>query len=175
MYNNCMLTEIEEAKKEQAARVMLLSTEIGMTVAEACLQVGITKDQYYRWVRRAPEVIDALRQVTRGLYAEEYARILAARATILEKVLDDGVSPMTDPLSRLTILQHIEQRGDDLQERLTPIDSEGLNKVLGMPVLKKGESRIVGGVQLDIQELEGGGINITAHPPIVIDGELDEV
>jgi transposase-like protein len=170
-----MLVEAEQVRREQAARVFFLRHEMGLGLIEACAQVGITRNQYYQWIHKATDAIEALRHIAMNLHAEEYVRILDARGPILGKVIEDGESPMTDPLTRLAILQHLEVRGETLQEKLTPVDSEGLNKVLGMPVLRKGESRIVGGVQLNIEELEGGGVNITAHPPLVIDGELDEI
>lgn len=156
--------------KEKASQVFFLNADLGLTVAEACEEVGITQRQYYYWIRKAGDIIGHLRKFARELWAEELVKILSARSAILDNVIRDGLSEFTSAADRLLILQHLETREPVLTGRLTPADSQALSEVLGMPELVPGESRLIPGEggDLEITKLDDG-IKVSPKRPVVID------
>jgi len=131
----------EGLRIDQAIRVRaLLETDARISKAEACEQVGISLYQYNTWIMQAEEVLEMFRKAQAGLRRVQLDRVLSAEEHILEQVIKDGISPLTDPEARLKILEYLNGRSERLME-LVHAGSDADTSFLQGPSLTKVESR----------------------------------
>ena len=126
---------------DQAIQVKaLMETDAKLSKAEACEQVGISVYQYNTWISQAAEVLEMFRKAQAGLHRVQLDRILTAEEHILEQVIKDGLSPLTDPEARLKILEYLDGRTEKLMEFVHAGSDADTSFLLG-PSLTKVESR----------------------------------
>lgn len=158
------LTERSEAVRiDQAIQVWgLLEANPAMTQKEACEKIGMTVQSYRRWIAEAEPVLDEFRNAIMGVRRMELMRVMAARESILAKVIQDGMDDFTDPATRLEIHRYIVQHGDELLDNVHANDSSKAD-FLGGPELVKAESRFAS------HEIE---VNLKIKKPDILDGEF---
>jgi len=147
-------------RKDQALQVYALKrVNPRMSLVKACAQVGITPDIYYRWITQSDDALDAFQTVLSELQRGSLAQTLAAREAILERLIDDGLSKFTDPLTRLAIYQFLVGHTDELMDNVGVREREAANFLQG-PRLVQANSRFTA------SEVE---ITIRSRPQDIID------
>lgn len=115
----------------------------GMTVVNACQEVGMPRSSYYYILEHNPEYFAEVQDLVRENEMQGLALILATQIETLEKVIDDALAETTRPRDRLAIFNKL----NDLQEKLShkilaeQKSSEDVSKLLTGPKLKPGKSR----------------------------------
>jgi ACT domain-containing protein len=136
-----LLKSTELMKIDQAVQVnLMMESDAKLTKAEACEKVGISLYQYNTWIAEADEVLEMFRKAQVGLHRIELQRNLNAQEHILERLIHDGISPLTDPEARLKIYQFITDRTEHLMD-LVHAGTEADTDFLQGPSLTKVESR----------------------------------
>ena len=75
----------------------------GMTVVEACREVGMPRSSFYYIVEHNPRAIADIQAIIDISNREQLALLLQNKLNILEKVIQDGLSDRTSPRARLAI------------------------------------------------------------------------
>ena len=117
----------------------------GMTVVDACNEVGMPRSTYYDIVNKNPEMITEFQEMVTANEREQLGIILIHKNQILQKIIQDGLSDETAPRDRLAIYRGLGELVDNLSQNLE-IESQAAaeaNKFLKQgPVLRKMESRL---------------------------------
>ena len=117
----------------------------GMTVVDACNEVGMPRSTYYDIVNKNPEMITEFQEMVTANEREQLGIILLHKNQILQKIIQDGLSDETAPWDRLAIYRGLSELVDNLSQNLQ-IESQAAaeaNKFLKQgPVLRKMESRL---------------------------------
>jgi hypothetical protein len=131
----------EMLRIDQAVQVnMIMEANAKLTQAEACKEVGISPYQYKSWIAEASEVLELFRKTQAGLHRIELQRNLNAQEHILEQLIHDAISPLTDPEVRLKIYEFMTARTEHLMD-LVHIGAETDVDFLQGPSLTKIESK----------------------------------
>ena len=101
----------------QALQVIKFSQE-GMTVSQACREVGIARSSFYYFVYKNPDAIASFQELERATNLREIALILANNVDILELFIQDALANTTKPRDRLAIMKYMNERMDELEEKL---------------------------------------------------------
>jgi hypothetical protein len=152
----------EDMRVSQALQVLYLTSK-GRTVAEACDEVGITRNIYYRWLREGGDAIDALRTFMVENEREQLGQVLAARQQALDRIVERvEQEPSLDLLLKAD--QHLRNIQRELEDRhgAHGIDDTAAKEfVLTGPQMHTEQSRLV-------------SVNVTVteeQPNVVIDVE----
>jgi hypothetical protein len=113
----------------------------GMTVAEACREVGMPRSSFYYIVENNPQAIADILAIIDVSNREQLVLRLQHRMEIFEKVIQDGLSEKTSPRSRLDIYIKLTQLTDELMDTLQRDEAPIVDFLLTGPKLVKGESR----------------------------------
>ncbi len=113
----------------------------GMTVVDACREVGIPRSTFYYLIENNPEAIANIQTVIDINNREQLGLILQNQFEILEKIIQDGLSEKTSPRARLAIYMKLTQLTDELMEGLQREEVPELDFLLTGPKLVKAESR----------------------------------
>jgi len=136
-----LLESTEIMKVDQAIQVnLMMETDAKLSKREACDKVGISLYQYNKWIAEADEVLELFRKAQAGLHRIELQRNLNAQEHILEQLIHDGISPLTDPEARLKIYQFIADRTERLMD-LVHAGTEADTNFLQGPSLTRIDSR----------------------------------
>ena len=101
----------------QALQVIKFSTE-GMTVSQACREVGIARSSFYYFIEQNPDAIAGFQELEKATNLREIALILANKVDILELFIQDALANTTKPRDRLAIMKYMNERMDELEEKL---------------------------------------------------------
>ena len=137
------LTKATEAKRiAQAIHAMKLMTD-GMSKTEACENAGISKSQYYRWLKKGKETIESIRCMTNEIQRVEIAEILAARLSMTRQLIADALADETSVADLIKAYKVLNQRFEQLTRvhNAAGHTEDDALKYLQGPTLKKGESR----------------------------------
>ena len=113
----------------------------GMTVVEACREVGMPRSSFYYIVEHNPRAIADIQAIIDINNREQLALILQHKLEIFEKVIQDGLSDKTSPRARLAIYMKLTQLTDELMDSLQREEAPDLDFLLTGPKLVKVESR----------------------------------
>jgi hypothetical protein len=113
----------------------------GMTVVEACREVGMPRSSFYYIVEHNPRDIADIQAIIDINNREQLALLLQNKLNILEKVIQDGLSDKTSPRARLAILMKLTQLADELMDTLQRDEGQDVSFLLTGPKLVKAESR----------------------------------
>ena len=117
----------------------------GMTVVDACNEVGMPRSTYYDIVNKNPEMITEFQEMVTANEREQLGIILLHKNQILQKIIQDGLSDETAPRDRLAIYRGLSELVDNLSQNLQ-IESQAAAKAHEFlkqgPVLRKMESRL---------------------------------
>jgi hypothetical protein len=122
---------------------VIIQTNNGMTVVDACREVGLPRSSFYEIVKRNPAIIMEFQEYVRGKELEELKMILASNLDILEKTIADGLSKTISPKERLAILKMLSDRLDKLAAKYLAHNrnDDAARKILTGPKLVQVKSR----------------------------------
>ncbi len=117
----------------------------GMTVVDACSEVGIPRSTYYDIVKNNPEVVAEYQEMIDVNAREQLGIILIHKNQILQKIIQDGLSDATAPRDRLAIYRGLSELVDNLSQNLQ-IESQAAKDAHEFlkqgPVTRKATSRL---------------------------------
>jgi hypothetical protein len=126
--------------------------------------VGIDVQAYRRWIAKADPVLDEFRNAIMGIRRMELMRVMAARESVLAKVIGDGLNKFTDPATRLEIHKYLAALNDELLDSVHVTDSDKANFLTG-PKLVEATSTVV---EHDIE------VNLKIKGPDIIDSQFSD-
>ena len=134
---------IKKAVRTNQALQVIQKSNDGMSIVDACREVGIVRSTFYYFVTTNPDAIASFQEMQMIAAFEQFALILANQLEILERVIQDGVSEKTKPRQRLAIYKELVRRGNELMEhlRVSSHDNEEIKELLSGPNLVPGVSR----------------------------------
>jgi hypothetical protein len=113
----------------------------GMTVVDACREVGMPRSSFYYIVENNPRAIADIQTIIDASNREQLVLILHHKLEIFEKIIQDGLSEKTSPRARLAIYIKLTQLTDVLMESLQREDVSDVGFLLTGPKLVKAETR----------------------------------
>jgi ACT domain-containing protein len=137
-----MDTPAQAARANQALMVVRMTND-GMTVVNACMEVGIPRSTFYYIFNNHPEFFTELREMVEANEREQLMTLLNHRLDILYKLIDAALAESTKPRQLLAIYKELTKRMDQLAEKvLRPdVDNAGFGELLTGPKLKTRKSR----------------------------------
>ena len=134
----------KQIRTNQVLDVIKLSSD-GISIVEACREVGIARSTFYLFCDSNPDVIADFQELERFHAREQYVTILMNKTKMIECLCEDAVSIDTPPMKRLRIIQHMDKRLDELESKFqsrSPSDSRAeMREILTGPELIPGKSR----------------------------------
>ena len=95
----------------------------GMTVVEACQEVGMPRSSFYYIMENNPEALAEVQAMIDANNREQLGLILLSKTEMLQKIIGDGLSKTTKPKDRLAIYLKLNELVDRLTDTLH-IDSQ---------------------------------------------------
>ena len=135
------MKSITKASRINAVTQVFQYMNSGMTVVEACREVGMPRSSFYYIVEHNPRAIADIQAIIDISNREQLALILQNKLNILEKVIQDGLSEKTSPRARLAIYMKLTQLTDELMDTLQRDEAPDVGFLLTGPKLVKAESR----------------------------------
>ena len=114
----------KDIRTNQALQVIQQSNK-GMSIIEACQEVGISRSTFYYFTSHNPDAIATFQEMQLAAEMAQFALLLDSQFEILERVIQDGLSETTNPRQRLAILKHLNKRMDELSKRTKSYHSQG--------------------------------------------------
>ena len=90
----------------------------GMTVTDACDEVGIPRSTFYDIVKKNPEAVAEYQDIVEANARHQLGLILYHKTEILNKVINDGLSDKITPRDRLAIYQALRELEGELHQAL---------------------------------------------------------
>jgi ACT domain-containing protein len=148
-----MSTPARDARVNNAIQVIQQVND-GLTVTDACREVGIPRSTFYYTINANPEAIAEYNNMIAANAREQLALVLLSRRAILEKVVQDGLAEDTSPRDRLQILKALDSLLDDAVNKLQ-VDTEAEEKAQEFmrqgPAIRRQVSRMTAGT-IDIED-----------------------
>ena len=139
------MKSITKASRVNSAIQVIQRMNNGVTVVDACNEVGIPRSTYYDIVKNNPEVIAEYQEMIDANAREQLGLILLHKNQILKKIIEDGISDETAPRDRLAIYRGLSELVDNLSENLQ-IESQAATKahefLKNGPITRKAKSRL---------------------------------
>ena len=117
----------------------------GMTVVDACNEVGMPRSTYYDIVNKNPEMITEFQEMVTANAREQLGIILIHKNQILQKIIQDGLSDETAPRDRLAIYRGLSELVDNLSQNLqieSQAAAEAHEFLKKSPIMRKAKSRL---------------------------------
>lgn len=137
-----MDTPAKTARTNMAIQVIQHVNE-GITVINACREVGIPRSSFYYIYQSNPRAIAEIQDVITENSRRELMIILLNKTQILERVIEEGLADTTKPRERLAILKTLNEQLDKLTEtlRVSNQDNSIVSEFLNGPTLQPGINR----------------------------------
>ena len=137
------MNEITRSSRVNNALLVIQRMNEGLTVKDACLEVGMPRSTYYNILARDHEAIVIFQDMVMANEREQLWMILISHINILHRLIEDGLADTTKPRDRLAILKTLDAMQDKLVEKLQVgrQDEAFTSEVLRGPMLRKGTSR----------------------------------
>jgi hypothetical protein len=132
---------ITKASRISAVTQVIQYMNSGLTVVEACREVGMARSSFYYIVENNPQAIADIQAIIDTNNREQLVLILQHKMEIFEKIIQDGLSDKTSPRARLAIYMKLTQLTDELMESLQRDEVPDVGFLLTGPKLVKAESR----------------------------------
>ena len=100
---------ITKASRVNTAFQVIQHLNDGMTVVDACKEVGIPRSTFYDVVKKNPEAVTEYQEIVEANARYQLGLILFHKNEILQKVIDDGLSDNTSPRERLAIYKALNE------------------------------------------------------------------
>ena len=116
----------------------------GLTVVDACKEVGMPRSSYYDVVKNNPEAISEYHELVQLNARQQLGMILSHKTEILGKIIEDGISEDTAPRDRLAIYKALNELDDKLSSAIETESqaADYLYDLLKGPKLEWQESRL---------------------------------
>ncbi len=111
------------ASRVNSAKQVMQHMNSGMTVTDACKEVGIPRSSYYHLINTHPEAMAEYQEMADANALHQFGLILSHNTQILEKIIEDALSDDTTPRDRLAIFKMLTDMGEKLSQE-TQIDSQ---------------------------------------------------
>ena len=118
---------------------------IGMTIVDACREVGIPRSTFYDICKRNPEAVAKVQEIIEANAQQQLGLILSHKTEILKKVISDGLADTTKPKDRLAIYSTLNKLLDELKQSLqidNNVEREAAEFLSRGPTLRKATSRL---------------------------------
>jgi hypothetical protein len=135
------MKSITKASRINAVTQVIQYMNSGMTVVDACREVGMPRSSFYYIVENNLRAIADIQTIIDASNREQLALILQNKMEIFEKIIQDGLSEKTSPRARLAIYMKLTQLTDELMESLQREEVPDVDFLLTGPKLVKAESR----------------------------------
>jgi hypothetical protein len=135
------MKSLAKASRINAVTQVIQYMNSGMTVVDACREVGMPRSSFYYIVENNPRAIADIQTIIDASNREQLALILQNKMEIFEKIIQDGLSEKTSPRDRLAIYMKLTQLSDELMESLQRDEITDVGFLLTGPKLVKAESR----------------------------------
>jgi hypothetical protein len=135
------MKSLTKASRINAVTQVIQNMNSGMTVVEACREVGMARSSFYYIVENNPQAIADIQAFIDTNNREQLVLILLHRMEIFEKVIQDGLSEKTSPRARLAIYMKLTQLTDELMESLQREEAPDIDFLLTGPKQVLAESR----------------------------------
>jgi ACT domain-containing protein len=103
------MKDIAKASRINTALQVFQHMNDGMTVVDACYEVGMPRSTFYDVVKKNPDAITEYQEIVEGNARYQLGVILFHKNEILQKVIEDGLSDNTSPRERLTIYKALNE------------------------------------------------------------------
>lgn len=137
---------LTQASRVNAAIQVIQHMNSGMTVVDACKEVGLPRSSYYDIVKKHPEAIAEYQDMVEANARQQLGIILVHKSEILYKVIEDGLSDDTSPRERLAIYKTLDELVGKLQNALQ-VESEAAKAahefLMQGPVTSLQKSRLI--------------------------------
>ena len=144
------------------------------TITELCEDVGISRQQYYRYLEEGQEIVNILRQLIFKSKRVELATIASSRHTVLNNLITQAVAS-NDIDELVKALKYIDDHEEKLQDDLGAkpgLEDEAREFLKKGPKIAKQESKFASirvspdgdGVQIDVMRENE-----------VVEGEFEDV
>lgn len=138
------MKSLTKASRVNTALQVIERMNEGMTVVDACQEVGMPRSSFYYFVQHNPEQVAALQEIVDYYQRQLLVESLEGQAEILRMVIEDAKSPKTKPLHRLKIYLALVELADRSKEKMQAESStnESAVEALTGPKLRPGKSRL---------------------------------
>ena len=103
------MKDIAKTSRINTAIQVIQHMNDGMTVVDACNEVGMPRSTFYDVVKKNPEAVTEYQEIVEGNARYQLGVILFHKNEILEKVIEDGLSEKTAPRERLAIYKALNE------------------------------------------------------------------
>jgi len=97
------MKSLTKASRMNTALQVIQHMNAGMTVVEACHEVGIARSSFYYIVENNPEAITEIQDIINASNREQLGLMLLSKIELLRKLIEDSLSDKMKPKDRLTI------------------------------------------------------------------------
>lgn len=112
------MKDITKTSRINTALQVIQHMNDGMTVVEACKEVGIPRSSFYYIVDNNPEAIAEIQTLIDANNREQLGLILLTKTEILRKLIQEGLSDKTKPRERLAIYAKLNELEYELSQNL---------------------------------------------------------
>jgi ACT domain-containing protein len=112
------MNAITKASRINTAIQVIQHMNNGMTVVDACQEVGVPRSTFYDIVKKNPEAIAEYQEIVEANARQQLGLILFHKTEILHRVIEDGLSDNTAPRDRLAIYKALSELEGDLNRTL---------------------------------------------------------
>jgi predicted DNA-binding protein YlxM (UPF0122 family) len=112
------MKDIAKTSRVNTAIQVIQHMNDGMTVVDACKEVGIPRSTFYDVVKKNPEAVTEYQEIVEANARYQLGLILFHKNEILQKVIDDGLSDSIAPRERLAIYKALNEIEDGLTDAL---------------------------------------------------------
>ena len=142
------MKELMKSSRINRALQVIQHTNQGMTVMDACREVGMPRSSYYYIVKSNPDAFIEAQEIIRISNMEQLAAIVVSKVHILERMIQDGLAEETSPRDRVSILREMDRQMDKLMDSLqvdNQVEAEAVDFLKQGPETSKQESKFSAG------------------------------
>ena len=107
---------LTKASRINSAIQVMQHMNSGMTVIDACKEVGIPRSTYYHLIKMHPEAMAEYQEMVDANARHQFGLILSHNTQILEKIIEDAISEKTSPRDRLAIYKTLSELGEGISQ-----------------------------------------------------------
>ena len=116
-YKRIMKTITRASRVNTVLQVIQLMNN-GMTIVDACREVGVPRSSFYDICKRNPEAVAKVQEIIEANAQQQLGLILSNKTEILQKVISDGLADTTKPKDRVAIYKVLNELMDELTRSL---------------------------------------------------------
>ena len=139
------MKSLARASRVNTALQVIQRMNNGMTIVDACREVGVPRSTFYDICKRNPEAVAIVQEIIEANAQQQLGLILSYKTEILQKVISDGLADTTKPKDRLAIYKTLNELLDGLTQSLqidNNIESKAAEFLSRGPILRRATSRL---------------------------------